>query len=345
MSKTAYPPTHRWPRAPHCAWSGLALCAGLLLAPFAHATGRTDLYQATVPMPDHSEASHTAAFEAALKTVLIRVTGRRTTGEDAALAALVGEARRYVQQYRAAPDNQLWVAFDANAIDRWLAQNGQPIWGRDRPATFVWLAVPAAGAQGATVARNDDSSDLKAAVDAEAQLRGIPLRWPTAGEIQAHHIDYAAITNSSNATLVDLGRRLGGEGVLIGRPAANAGAPAIRWVLQFHDQGSEFAGITEGIDAAADLYAGLFAASGAPAAVDIEVDGLADVTAYAKVQTYLESLSFVSHVSVRAIDADRAQFRVTVRGGAAALRRAISINGSLEPVEIGGPVLHFHLRP
>jgi hypothetical protein len=314
------------------------------MAPLAHAVVRAELYQATVSMPDRSEASQTRAFGAALKIVLIRVTGRRTAGEDAAVAALVSDARRYVQQYRAAPDNQLMVAFDANAIDRWLAQNGQPIWGRDRPVTFVWLAVPAAGTQGAAVVKGDDSLDLKAVLDAEARLRGIPLYWPTAADIQAHHIDYAAITNSTNPNLVDLGQRLGGDAVLIGRPATSGGATVFHWALRFQDHSSEFDGTIESIDAVADLYAGLFAASGAPTPVDIEVDGLTDVSAYAKVQTFLESLSFVLHVSVRALDADRAQFRLTIRGGAGALQRAIANNGSLEPLAGTTGALRFHLR-
>ena len=121
----------RVPRRSACADVSLALT-------------RAELYQATVPVADRSEASQAAAFEAALKIVLVRVTGRRAAEEDPALAPLVANARRYVQQYRAAPDNQLWVAFDSAAIDRWLTQNDQPIWGRERPSTYVWLAVQTA---------------------------------------------------------------------------------------------------------------------------------------------------------------------------------------------------------
>ena len=83
------------------------------------------------------EGTDNAPFQAAMKTVLVRVTGRRYADEDPALAPLVSNARRYVQQYRAAPDNQLWVAFDGPAIERWLTQNGQPLWGHERPATLV----------------------------------------------------------------------------------------------------------------------------------------------------------------------------------------------------------------
>jgi hypothetical protein len=339
LARSAYP---RWLPAPLRAASVLLLAACLGCVQPAAALTRAELYQASVPAPERGEAAQSAAFAQAMRVVLVRVTGRRTAGDDAALAPLVGEARRYVQQYRAAPDAQLIVAFDGSAIDRWLAQNGQPIWGRDRPATFVWLAAPAAGTQAAAVVRADDTSDLKSAVDAEAQLRGIPLRWPAAADLIAHHIDYATVAVGANGPLLDLGRQLGGEGVLIGRPGASG---TIQWIHQFQDHGGSFAGPTEGVDGAADLYAGLFAASGAPAPVDLEVSGVGDVASYARVQNILESLAFVAHFSVRALDADRVQLRLAVRGGAAALQRALALNGSLEPLAIGdGATLHYQLR-
>jgi len=79
-----------------------------------------------------------------MKIVLVRVTGRRSAADDPALAPLVGNARRYVQQYRGTPDNQVWVSFDGPAIERWLTQNGQPLWGHERPTTFVWLTAQTA---------------------------------------------------------------------------------------------------------------------------------------------------------------------------------------------------------
>ena len=132
--------------------------AGLCLADASAALTRAELYQAKVPVTDRSEASKPAAFEAALAVVLTRVTGRRTADEDPAFGPLLGNARRYVQQYRDTQDGQLWVSFDAAAIDRWLAQNNQPLWGRERPVTFVWLAVQT-GAQSGTVITADDRSE------------------------------------------------------------------------------------------------------------------------------------------------------------------------------------------
>src|ERR1700688_3153210 len=153
-----------------------SFCA-LCLAAVWRALSRAELYQAKAPVADRSEAAQTAAFQAALTIVLVRVTGRRSVEDDPALAPLISNARRYVQQYRGAPDGQMWVSFDGPAIERWLTQNGQPLWGHERPTTFVWLTAQT-GPQTGTIITADDTSELKTAIDAAAALRGGPVHRP-----------------------------------------------------------------------------------------------------------------------------------------------------------------------
>jgi hypothetical protein len=311
------------------------------LADSAAALTRVDVFEAQAPLEGRSEAAQTAAFQAALRIVLIRVTGRRTADEDAEFAPLVGNARRYVQQFRTAPDNQLWVAFDGSAIERWLTQNGQPLWGHDRPSTLVWLTVPngppsgsPAGSQAGTVLSSDDSSELKDSIEAAAAARGIPLIWPD-----------AAAAGSPAATPADTAHRLGAEGVLIGRASSATASANVRWTLLFQDRSSEFSGPLEGVNRAADLYAGLFAASGSLAPIDVEISGVADLRDYASVQRYLESLSFINHVAVLGLSADSVQFRLTARGGALPLAQAIASGGKLQALPAGdNGIQRFELR-
>lgn len=96
-----------------------ACVAGLCFGEAAFSLTRAEMYQATVAVSDRSEAAQTAAFQNAMRTVLIRVTGQRSADEDPALGPLLTNARRYVQQYRAAPDSQLWVAFDGPGKSIW----------------------------------------------------------------------------------------------------------------------------------------------------------------------------------------------------------------------------------
>lgn len=303
------------------------------LADTALALTRVEVYQVTVPLTDRSEAAQSAAFETALKIVLTRVTGHRSAGEEAAFAPLYGNARRYVQQYRAAADSKEWVAFDGAAIERWLTQNGQPLWGRDRPSTFVWVSVQT-GTENGGVLTAEDTSELKQAIDTAAAERGIPLIWPT-----------TASASTGGGSPADLGHRMGAEGVLVGRASNATLAANVRWTLQFEDRSSEFSGPLEGVNHAADMYAGLFAASGAVAPVDIEVTGVADVHDYATVQSYLESLNFITHVSVESLTGDSVKFRLTSRGGIDSLQHAVTLSGKLQSLPAGdNGVPRFQLR-
>ena len=311
-----------------------ALICGLCLTGVSFSLTRAEMYQATVPVADRSEAAQSAAFQAAMRTVLVRVTGRRSVDDDSGLAPLLANARRYVQQYRAAGDGMLWVALDGPAIERWLTQNGQPLWGHERPTTLVLLAVQT-GAQTGSVITTEDTSELKTAIDAAAAARGVPLVWPSAAELQKNHVDFAAVYQGSPAALSDMGRRLGTDGLLIGR-ANGAGANAtVRWLHVFQDRSSESTGPLEGVNRAADTYAGLFAASGSLVPVSIEVVGVTDLRDYASLETYLESLTFISHVSVESVSGGTVRFRLATRGGIEPLQRALSLNGRLQPIAAG----------
>jgi hypothetical protein len=323
------------------------LCLGLAVfcpADAGFALSRAELYQATAPAPDRSETGQNDAFQTAMKTVLVRVTGGRAAEDDPALAPLIANARRYVQQYRGAADGQLWVSFDGPAIERWLTQNGQPLWGHERPTTFVLLSAQT-GPQSGTVITADSTSELKAAIDATAAYRGVPLVWPSAADLQRNRLDYAAVSGGAPSSLVDAARRASGEGVLVGRANGTGAAANVRWTLLFQDRTSEFSGPLEGVNRAADLYVELFAASGNVSPVDIEVNGVADLRDYARVQTYLESLTFISRVSVVALTGGNIRFRLATRGGAESLRRALSLNGPLLPIAPGeAGLLRFELR-
>jgi hypothetical protein len=319
-----------------------ALWSAAALSGTAAGSTRVEVFQAQAPLEGRSEAAQTAAFQAALRIVLVRATGRRSADEESVFAPLVGNARRYVQQFRTAPDNQVWVAFDGAAIERWLAQNGQPLWGHDRPSTLVWLTVPpgpaapvgAGGAPTGAVISADDASELKDAIEAAALGRGIPLIWPD-----------AAAAGSASATAAETAQRLGAEGVLVGRASSATAGANIRWSLQFQDHISEFSGPLEGVNRAADLYAGLFAASGSLAPVDIEISGVADLHDYAGVQSYLESLSAINHVAVLGLTADTVKFRLSARGGPEPLAHAIGLSGKLQALPAGdNGIQRFQLR-
>jgi hypothetical protein len=319
-------------------------CAALGFVKAGRAASAVETYQVTVPLADRSEAAQTAAFQMALKVALIRVTGRLGADEDPALAPLIGSARRYVQQYRAAPDKQLWVAFDGPALERWLTQNNQPVWGRERPPIFVWLTEQT-GPQAGTVVTSTDVSELKHSIDAQADTRGIALIWPSAADLQKNNLDFAGVNNTSPAALLEIGRHSGGEAALIGRASNATAAATVHWTFLFQDRSNDFTGVLDGVDRAADTYAGLYAASGGIVPVDIEVSGINDLKDYAGVQAYLESLAFVSHVGVQSLSGDTVRFHLMTRGGVDSLQHALALHGRLQPMGAGeAGIQRFQLR-
>jgi hypothetical protein len=123
----------------------------------------------------------------------------------------------------------------------------------------------------------EDTSELKSSIDAAALQRGLPLIWPSAADVQKNHLDYAAVNGGSASVLADIAHRLGGEGVLIGRANGNSAPPRCAGRMLFQDRSSEYSGVLDGVNRAADLYAGLFAASGNLQPVEIEVTGISDL--------------------------------------------------------------------
>lgn len=302
-----------------------------------------DLYQAAVNAPDRSEAGLAAAFEAALRVVVVKVTGRRSAPQEAAFAPLLGNARRYMQQYRAGSGNQIWVAFDGPALERWLAQGGLPLWGRDRPATLMWIGV--GDKNGGSVLTREDSTELKRSLDQQAAARGIPLIWPTAADVTRYGVSFATLSQAPASSLADSAKRAGAAGMLIGR-AADARAASVRWVFLFQGRSAEYSGAAEGIDRVADAYAGIYAASGESAPIDIEVAGVGSLQSYASVQTYLESLTQLSKVSVVGFDNDILHLRVVARGGLEPLQRVLAQDGRLQATAPGpGGVPRFRASP
>ena len=330
------------------AWLALlGLAAVLGPAPWTRADQRLDLYQVAIPVPDRSDASRDGGFQNAMRVVLVRVTGRLGAGSDPAYAPLVVSASRYVQQYRYAVDGRLVVGFDAGSIERWLTGVGAPIWGRTRPVTLVLLSVPGATGGPATIVTSDATSDLKSAVDAEAALRGIELRWPTAQQLQADGLTDATALQADPRALLGDATRAGADALLIGHATDASANASVQWLFEYQTEAETAAGPAAGVDRAADAYASIYAVNGATVPVEVAVDGVRTLADYARVQRLFASTTSVSRATVLAVHGDTVRWRLLVRGGAGPLVRLLSLDGSLQPAAqpgVGGE-LRYRLRP
>ena len=292
------------------------------------------MYQATAPARRPLRRGDSAAFQTAMKTVLIRVTGRRNADEDPALAPLVSNARRYVQQYRAAPDDQVWVAFDGPAIERWLTQNGQPLWGHERPTTLVLLG----GAnRRAKRQRRDHRRYLRAQNGDRCRGYGARFAADVAQRRRTAEIPYR-LRGGERGLAVHFGGNWAAHGQRRGAHRTRERREReCQCALDAFVSGSKQRILRHlgRRESRRRFVRRLFAASGELVPVDIEVSGLNDLRDYASLESYLESLTFISHVSVESLSGDTVRFRLATRGGVDSLQRALSLNGRLQPVAAG----------
>ncbi len=283
-----------------------------------------------------------------MREVLVRVTGQRDAGSQPALSPLVADARRYVQQFRIVGTNQFFAGFDGVKIERAVIAAGQPLWGHQRPATLVWLAVD--DGQRRTLIDAQSSSDLKEVLERAAQERGLPLRWPVGGG----RIGFDEVWNGSAESLRTTAGEFGADAVLVGRTrSSNPASAQVQWTVLYGTVSSDWLGtVEEGVQGAADEFVRVFAGGNDATATDlsITVSGIADLAAYARVTDYLESMALISDVAVEQLTGDTVVYRARARGDVARVARAIELGNRLQAEDAGaGPnqtgALSFRYRP
>ena len=281
-----------------------------------HAVTVPDLYEVTQPV----QTTRDAAFVDALKTVVVRVSGQRDAPTK--LGASLNNPRQYVQKFGFTTDGTLEVGFDSVSVERLLSNAGVPIWGRERPAVLVLFEVN--DSNGGHLVDGQSPNSDRELLNAVGRDRGLPLRWPNAD------VQPTTVNASSTAELLQFATRLGANAVLSGRQIEGG---QVRWRLISNDGVAETVGSAQdGVQFAADAFARTFAASGSQlGSVAIEVSGISNLDAYASTLNYLEGLTLVRAVAVEQASGDRMRFKLSVRGDAETLRRAIGLEDRLVP--------------
>ncbi|MGH8371294.1 MAG: DUF2066 domain-containing protein, partial [Gammaproteobacteria bacterium] len=326
------------------AWSACLLGTVLLLvAAYAQGAVVDGLYEASVPVPDQTPAARSVALQQALAAVLVKVTGERTAGGVPALAGLIKDPNQFLQQYHyeqtqdnngnaPAPANGvtyfdltrngalaiaatglvLHAKFDPDAVDQAIRSAGEPVWGRERPATLVWLALQDGNTRSILSAAN--KPDVVRAMNAVATQRGVPLIFPAMDAKDQQAIAFADIWTNDTTVIQQASARYRPDAILVGDIyLVSAGQYAVRWQLTSGGSVQAWSGAagdlvsitSEGMQTAADVYAKQYAiVAGAQGIndVSVQVDGVDSVDAYAKVLAYLNTLTAVTSVQVRRVN-------------------------------------------
>ena len=131
----------------------------------------------------------------------------RDTATDPRVAEHLVNPGAYVQQTGYTEQGLLLVGFDTNALRTWLLARGLSVWGDDRPAVMLWLAVDLEGGNRSIVGADDESGVQSALVSVAAE-RGLPLQLPLLDAQDLARVPGAAIVVPAFVVLEDeaLGR-------------------------------------------------------------------------------------------------------------------------------------------
>ena len=319
------------------------------------------------------------ALEQAMRAALVRATGRLESASDPAFGGLIADAGKYVQSYDRGPQGELQVLFNGTAVDKVIAALDRSVWDPNRPFTLVVL-YPSPG--------QADQAEDQAVLEQTAEQRGLPISivplpvadgsgnlLPREALLEMAH-RYGAeelLVGSPPASAAPAppaspsppaGAAPGAAAPATGAQAAPTAAPAFaqpgptavwQWHLYTDFTTQSWSGqLTVGIDDTVDLLAppaGAVAAN-APGDTEVEIEGVSSLADYANIELMLGAVPGVSRAAVRQVSGDAVLFDLTVRGGGAAIDRALSSSPSFSRLGsdtqgrgVSGAPLLYRYRP
>lgn len=296
-------------RLKNCLFVG---CLSLMSLP-ALAETVNNLYQVREPVSGQTPDEKTRATQAALETLVGRLTGDPKAAQGPGLAAVRKDPQQIISQYGydAGPPESLQVDFDPASTDRALRQAGLPLWGSNRPVIMAWWLNDAT--DGANLVGDGQASaePLRRA----AQHRGLPLRLPLA-DLGEQGIGSAKTLDGNDVTpLKQASERYGSDAILAVHALENGGQWQGKWHLWLGDKMEQ--GSATGASSAELADAVLLSVSqrlaprfvvkpGASSGMALEVQGM-NLERYAQLGRLLEPFGG----RLKSVDADRVVFDVS----------------------------------
>jgi hypothetical protein len=311
-----------------------------------------DLYTVTVPPDRTASDPRSAAEQAAMARLLIRVTGSRNAPLDPTLQPMITNPKQYLTSYGLDRQSRALVGFSRSQVDRALSGLGMPVWGPERPLTLLWVAIEdGAGGRallGANVATEPGVETTPAltalitAVRTEIELaadeRGLPIAWPLLDLQDLGAVAFTDVQGFFDDRVLAASARYRADAVLIGRVRPGAFGNSVEWLFVngTERQSLPVAAVRDGLDAAADRYAAQLSTIGGASMNAITVRNVSTSADYGRVMSYLEQQSVLQSVDVEAFGNGTLTLRVAARGDARVIERVLALGGVLRPAGPSG---------
>ncbi|KAF1011887.1 MAG: hypothetical protein GAK32_00549 [Pseudomonas fluorescens] len=223
----------------------------------SHAETLNGLYQVLEPVNSQAPQERDQAIQAALQTLVIRLTGDAKAADGPGLAAIRKDPQQIISQYGydAGPPESLQVDFDPVTTDRALRDAGLALWGSNRPSILGWWLNDST--EGSALV--GDGQAIAQPLRRAAQHRGLPLRLPL-GDLDEQIVATAPNLESADAApLRAASERYGADALLAVHARQDGGQWQAKWRLWLGDKSEQ--GTAQGADTAAVADAVLLAVS------------------------------------------------------------------------------------
>jgi hypothetical protein len=302
-----------------------------------------DLSVGVVAVTAHSTDAVNQAAPAALKQVLIKMTGNPSVVDQPELKAVTKNAAQWMQSfsYLSVPSalngaKQARITFDRKAVVQLLQKTQQAVWRADRPLTLLWVKVETDDNNPNPVLSSDDQSPAALALQQGGVQLGLPLVLPSM-DLHDQNLtsDDAGVLPFNVNQLKQAGRRYHAQSILAGNLSiAVDGSWQGQWMYLLdgvpHQWDTLGATSVDVIQQAMTNMASILASEVAArdnaqlqSTVSLKITGVTSLSDYAAILHNLKQLKVVAQVSVAQLDGSTVYLQLRIVGGPAALQSAL----------------------
>lgn len=343
----------------------LLLCTVVLAAPFSEAAVVPWLYNVEVAVTSQADAERRRAGQAALSTLLARLTGLREIPHTPDVRDALQRPEDFYTSYRferrVQNETVLTIRFEPASAQGLLRRAGLPIWAADRPTVLVWLVLQR-GAERERLA-DAQATAFAAALQAQARARGLEV-FLALDDLQDRELEPADLWGRFWERIDAASARYAPDLLLVGRSREeNDGTWHTMWNLRglqdvptpsFHggigraaprrslnqpalptaafQQRSPSVELVAqtAVDNVAAVLADRFAVRGGLKAIDVTVRGAQTVRGYAALLAHLKSREYIERLEIDLVTPDAMRLRLHSRSSPDQLRELLTIAGQFE---------------
>jgi hypothetical protein len=311
-----------------------------------------ELYTVALPVSDQTTDLRLGAFEAAFGLVLTKVSGSDEAQKNTAIMRLAKNSSRYVKQFsyedRPGVDAEggtikllyLKINFDQQLIERLLRKHNFPVWGRERPSSF--LVINSQSSSAIQIVTGDSEPKVVELIYAAALKMGVPTLLPLMDLEDISLIDVSDVTLRDFTVINNMATRYGPDAVVVGEIVElDSDNWQGAWEVRFGDQifkwqhkaSTQAAVIDELIAHLAKVLALEYALEyhqSNEQELLLKVSSILDINHLISVQKYLGSLNVVESMRVALVAKEEVTFYLKLRNSAEDLQRLIDIGNVLE---------------